>query len=147
RRRAPHRVATCELPSGCMNAAHWAEKSRPPGQAPGAPDALPRREGPAPRCADLTTITCAGHTTSVTSFCVDKRVADLSRTGSIPSFLTRWAAVPPSLAVADGRCCRSHALPLWPAGLGGLVWVQRRAAEPAFLCMLTLHSCRGVTTL
>ena len=55
-----------------MNAATGQEKTRSPGEAPGAPGALLRQEGQPPAVADPARITRAGQTTSVTSFCVDK---------------------------------------------------------------------------
>jgi len=62
-----------------MNAATGQEKIRLPGQAPGTPGALPRREGQPPAVADLARITCARHTASLTSFCVDKPAVYLAR--------------------------------------------------------------------
>src|SRR5215467_8680371 len=62
-----------------MNAATGQEKTRSPREAPGAPGALLRLEGQPPAVADPATITRAGRTSSVTSFCVDKRAAHLAR--------------------------------------------------------------------
>ena len=119
-----------------MNAATGQEKTRSPREAPGAPGALLRLEGQPPAVADPATITRAGRTSSVTSFCVDKRAAHLARDsmrgtsfgimdpsrpspGGVLRPLTNCSAVPFS--------CTSYR----DNGLGALRAWKRAPTEPA----------------
>src|SRR5262245_9873337 len=85
-------------------------------QAAGAGAWCPRRPPPAGRASPPLcrppTITCAGHTTSFTSFCVDKRVADLPRVDTIPSASAQGQAQPPLLLLSFSRNARGGIGPL-----------------------------------
>src|SRR5215831_5346065 len=140
-----------------MNAATGQEKTRSPREARGAPGALLRLEGQPPAVADPATITRTGHTSSVTSFCVDKRAAHLARdsmrgtsfgtidrlrpgSGGVLRPLTNCSAVPFS--------CTSYR----DNGLGALRAWKRAPAEPRCrwspvvfrACALRGTTCQGL---